>query len=81
MKLSMCLDMSLRKDVREILTKRGILHKTIARDIGYSEAMVSLWLNDKVHSRNIETALRFWLQDKAEQDLAASLKDLLRRLQ
>ena len=66
----------LRDRVRAEFGKRGVLQKTLAKEIGYSEAMVSLWLNDKIRSKNLETALELWLSSKAEQELATTMSVL-----
>jgi predicted transcriptional regulator len=67
---------SLRDKVRLVLRERGILQKTLAKEIGFSEAMVSLWLSEKIRSTNVEQALDLWLQSTDEHDISFFLEDL-----
>eukprot|EP00047_Mylnosiga_fluctuans_P006882 m.249762 g.249762 ORF g.249762 m.249762 type:complete len:143 (+) comp16299_c0_seq1:35-463(+) len=68
-----------RAEVRIALRERGMKQKTLAMEIVSSEAMLSLWLNGKVDSRNIESALRLWLSTGSHftsDDLTSYMKGL-----
>jgi hypothetical protein len=50
--------MDLQAQVRMALKEKRMLQKTLSKEIGFSEAMLSLWLNKKIKSENVEKAVR-----------------------
>ena len=55
------------------LRENGIYQRTLAEDIGYSDAMVSLWLRSTSNSMVVANRMDGWLPDRSS---LSRLKDV-----
>eukprot|EP01127_Copromyxa_protea_P005017 TRINITY_DN14833_c0_g1_i1.p1 TRINITY_DN14833_c0_g1~~TRINITY_DN14833_c0_g1_i1.p1 ORF type:complete len:179 (-),score=39.85 TRINITY_DN14833_c0_g1_i1:35-499(-) len=67
---------TLREQAKKKLGK-GASQKQMAQEIGFSQAMVSLWLNHLTDSKNVTNAVEKWVQDETPIELSTEDLQLL----